>query len=205
MHPLDHHAMARLARALYESGLRPRQVLRKCYGVEFPEEFFVISEAELETTDSFTILPWALARTLDRGGPPETTAPLDSLERRIMDRDRDLIPLCLCHGADEGTLDGALGGEFLCYRRTELAAGRSTVFGIAFEADPESPITVRGDSLLSALHEHSVADAIWAEQWRRRTAGHSGGSVFDDEDVATFRAIAVEIEELRRRLAAPNA
>ncbi|GAB3870016.1 hypothetical protein GCM10029964_003590 [Kibdelosporangium lantanae] len=196
MHPLDHHAMARLARTLYESGLGPREVLRECYGVEFPEEFFVIAEAAPQLMTRFTILPWALAR----GGPPPTTAPLDRLDRKVIDRDPDLIPLCLCLGVDEGVLDGALGGEFLCYRRSELAAGRSTVLGVAFEAGPQDPVTARGDSLLSALHGHRVADAVWMEQERRRTAGHSGGGLFDDEDVAAARAVVAEIEDLRRRL-----
>lgn len=191
----DHQSMARLALALYENGSGPREVLRECYGVGFPEEFFVVSEAMPQLMFHYTILPWALAR----GGPPRTAGPLDSLERRVLDRDPDLIPLGLCLGDDDGT-GPDLDGEFLCYRRSELAAGRSTLVSVAFEANPEDPITARGSSLLAALHEHHVANATWTEQERRRTAGHSGGSVFDDEDVVAARECVADIEELRRRV-----
>jgi hypothetical protein len=46
--PRDYPSMARLARALYETGLGPREVVRDCYGVELPEEFFVLHEADPE-------------------------------------------------------------------------------------------------------------------------------------------------------------
>lgn len=39
-----HRPMARLARALYEAGLPPEQVLRECYGVDLPREVFVIAK-----------------------------------------------------------------------------------------------------------------------------------------------------------------
>jgi hypothetical protein len=195
----DHHAMARLARALYEAGHDPRQVMRECYGVAFPDEFFAIAEASPQLMFDFTILPWGLARPLNRGGPPRTTAPLDSLDRPVLVRDPDLIPLGLCLGVDEGIGTG-LGGHFLCYRRSELAAGRSTVVSVEFRADPDSPITTRADSLLTALHEHHTANATWMAQWRRRTAGHSGGSIWDDEDLAAAQEFVADIEELQRRL-----
>ncbi len=195
----DHHALARFAHALYKSGLGPREVLRECYGVEFPVEFFVISEAEPQLMFRFTILPWALARTPDRGGPPRTAALLDSLDRRVLDRDPDLIPLGLCLGVDDD-IDFGLGGEFLCYRRSELAAGRSAVFSVAFDNTAESPITAWGDSLLEALHEHHAANAVWTGQERRRTAGHSGGSAFDDEDVAAANKCVTDIEALQREV-----
>lgn len=196
--PFNHHAMADKARALYEAGRDSREVMRECYGVAFPDEFFVIAEASPHLMFDFTVLPWGLARPLDRGGPPQTTAPMDSLERRVLEHDRDLIPLGLCLGVDEG-IGAGLGGHFLCYRRSELAAGRSTVVSIAFEAGPDSPITVRADSLLAALHAHNVENEAWMTQWRHATAGHSGGSVYDDEDLAAAHEMVADIDELRRR------
>jgi hypothetical protein len=188
--------MARLARALYETGLDPREVLREHYGVEFPDEFFVISEADPDLLFDFTNQPWELALPLDRGGPPPTTDPMDDLEREILARDPDLVPLGLCLNIDAG-----FGGLFLCYRLSELEAGRSTIFSVEYDVTPESQITRRADSLLAALHEHHTANATWQEGERRRTAGRSGGGV-DDEDVRTARAFVADVEELRRQVAA---
>ena len=199
--PVDHHAMARRARALYEAGRDPREVIRECYGVDFPDEFFVVAEATPRLMFNYTVLPWGLAQPLDRGGPPQTTDPLDRLDRPVLVRDPDLIPLGLCLGVDEG-IGAGLGGHFLCYRRSELAAGRSTVVSVDFHADPDDPITPRADSLLAALHAHLTENEIWMTQWRHRTAGHSGGSVWDDEDLAAARQFVVAVEDLRRRLTA---
>jgi hypothetical protein len=196
--PFDHHAMARNARALYEAGLGPREVMREGYGVAFTDEFFVIAEADPELMFDFTALLWGLARPLDRGGPPQTTAPLDTLDRRVLVRDPDLIPLGLCLGVDGG-IGAGLGGHVLCYRRSELAAGRSTVVSLDFHAGPGSPVTTRADSLLAALHAHHIENEAWMTQWRRRTAGHGGGSIWDDEDLAAAHELVVDIEELRRR------
>jgi hypothetical protein len=201
--PFDHHAMARRARALYEAGRDPREVMRECYGVAFPDEFFVIAEASPELMFDFTVLPWELARPLDRGGPPQTAAPLDNLDRRVLDRDPDLIPLGLCLGVDEGIGTG-LGGHVLCYRRSELAAGRSAVVSVEFRTRPDSPITPRANSLLAALHAHLTENVAWMRQERHRTAGHSGGSTWDDEDVAAAEEGVAGVEELRRRLTAHN-
>ena len=197
--PSDHHAMARRARALYEAGRDPREVMRECYGVDFPDEFYVVAEATPRLMFKYTVLPWGLARPLDRGGPPQTTAPLDTFERPVLDRDPDLIPLGMCLGVDEG-IGAGLGGHFLCYRRSELAAGRSTVVSIDFQADPDCPITPRADSLLAALHAHLTEDEIRMTQERHRTAGHSGGSTWDDEDLAAAHEFVAKIEELQRRL-----
>lgn len=193
--------MARLALALYEAGRGPREVLRECYGVEFPDEFFVIAEAAPRLAFTFTVRPWALARPLDRGGPSQTNSPMDSLDGKLLVRDPDLIPLGWCLGDDYGTDEEGDGlyGQFLCYRRSELAAGRSTVFSLDFSANQDDPITARPDSLLAALHKHHVANAAWVAAERRRTAGHSGGGL-DDEDVEIAREYVADIEDLRRRV-----
>ena len=38
------------------------------------------------------------------------------------------------------------------------------------------------------------------EQWRHATAGHSGGSIWDDEDLAAAHQFVADIEDLRRHL-----
>jgi hypothetical protein len=191
----DYPSMARLAQALYETGLSPREVLRECYGVEFPDEFFVLREADPELPFYFTNQPANLAIPLDRGGPPLTDDPMSNRERAVRARDPDLVPLVLC-------LNNYVrfGGMLLCYRLSELAAGRTTVFGIEYYATPDSQITRCADSLLAALHEHLAANAYWTEQERRRTAGHSGGSTVDDEEVEMAHEMVGEIEELRRQV-----
>ena len=191
----DYPSMARLARALYETGLGPREVLRECYGVEFPAEFFVLHEADPSLLFLFTNQPANLAVPLDRGGPPPTADPMSKTERDVFTRDPDLVPLVLCLKAY-----AAFGGKFLCYRLSELAAGRSTVFAIERYATPDSEITRAGDSLLAALYEHHTAHLAWVEAEERATAGQSGGGTVDEEDIAIAQERLVEIEDLRRQV-----
>lgn len=132
----DYPSMARLARALYETGLGPREVLRECYGVAFPDEFFVLHEANPTLLFLFTNQPANLAVPLDRGGPPPTADPMSNSERDALTRDPDLVPLLLCLKAH-----AAFGGRFLCYRLSELAAARSTVFTIERYPTRDSEIT----------------------------------------------------------------
>ncbi|MFI9455207.1 hypothetical protein [Amycolatopsis sp. NPDC052450] len=197
----DYPSMARLALALYEAGHSPREVIRECYGVGFPSEFFIVADAAPKLMFQYTVRPWMLARPLDRGGPLQTDAPMDSLDGKVLARDPDLVPLGWCLGEDEGTDDEqGLANQILCYRRSELEVGRSTIFGIDFSADQEDPITPRGDSLLAALLKHHVANADWVRWERRRTAGHSGGGL-DDEDVQVANQYVTIIEELLRQVA----
>ena len=122
--------MARLARALYETGLTAEEVLRECYRVDFPAEVFVIADAgpySLDTLTMFTNQPWKLAVPLDRGGPAPTADSMAQTERKLIALDPDLLPLAglLGHGA-ESEDDNLI----LCYRLSELSAGRSTVFDV---------------------------------------------------------------------------
>lgn len=190
----DYPSMARLARALYETGLGPREVLRDCYGVDLPNEFLALREANPELLFYFTNRA-KLAVPLARGGPPPEPSPMDENERAALARDPDLVPLVLCLNNYAG-----FGGMLLCYRLSELAAGRTTVFTIEYDAGPDSEITRRADSLLAALHEHHAANADWAEQERRRTAGHSGGGTVTDEDVTMAHEMVAELEEIRRQV-----
>lgn len=197
--------MARLALALHQAGRDPREVMRDCYGVDFPDEFFVLAETMPRLMFDYTIRPWALARTLDRGGPPQGDDLMDALDSRVAARDPDLLALGLCLGEDLDPVDEqdddytGVGGQYLCYRLSELAAGRSTIFSVDFRAKPEDPITPRGPSLMTVLHKHLVANALWVERERRRTAAHSGGGL-DNDDVLDARQIVDQLETLRRRL-----
>ncbi|WP_189160522.1 hypothetical protein [Lentzea pudingi] len=142
----DYASMARLARALHDEGLNPREVLRQCYRVEFPEEFFVIAEAGPFTLDlrvDFSNQPWELAVPLDRGGPAVSPDSLHEIEQRIYVRDPDLVPL-----ARLVNTDARHGDSVLCYRLDELGAGRATVFSIWREVEPVSEIehTVPSDT-----------------------------------------------------------
>ncbi|MBE1496018.1 hypothetical protein H4696_003118 [Amycolatopsis lexingtonensis] len=186
--------MTRLARALYERGLDPRAVLRECYGVAFPDEFFVLAEARPVLMFEYTYQPWDLAVPLTRGGPPPDRT--DDLETDILARDADLVPLGVSY-----SIGSAFGGVFWCYRVTELAAGRSTIYSIEYDVTPESPVTRLADSLLDALYRHHVEGAESLKRERERTIGfRSGGGEVDDGEVETAKLFVERIEELRRRV-----
>lgn len=68
----DYASMVRAAIALYGEGRTPREVLRELYGVGFPEEFFLLAQADPYTLDlsvDLTWQPWELATSPDEGGP----------------------------------------------------------------------------------------------------------------------------------------
>jgi hypothetical protein len=198
----DYVSMTRLARALYETGFGSREVLRECYGVAFPDEFFVLAEAKPVLMFEYTFQPWDLAVPLDRGGPPEDgTDGTDDLEIDILARDPDLLPLGVCHST--ARTGDHFGGMFLCYRLTELAASRSTIFSIEYDVTPESPVTQRADSLLAALHWHHTEGAKSLAAERERTLGYrSGGGEVDDEEVATAQLFVMRVAKLRARAGA---
>ena len=194
----DYASMVRLALALYEDGLKPREVLRECYGVEFPEEFFVIAEAGPFTLDlrvDFTNQPWELAVPPARGGPASTPDSLDETERRIFARDPDLVPLARLFNTD-----ARHGDSVLCYRLDELGAERTTVFGIWREVEPGSEIERCGDSLLVVMHEHH-ADIHRMLEWQRHHPSNRGAGSVDAEEVNEARSSVEQVKELQRRLA----
>lgn len=190
----DYPSMIRLARALYETGLGPREVLRECYGVAFPDEFFVLAETKPVLMFDYTYQPWDLAVPPDRGGPAEDGT--DDLETDILARDADLVPLGVCY-----SIGDAFGGMSWCYRLTELAAGRATVFSIEYDVTPESPVTLVTDSLLAALRRHHMEGAESLAAERERTLGYrSGGGKVSDEEVETAQLFVERVDELRRRV-----
>lgn len=189
--------MSHWARSLYERGLTPEQVLRECYGTDCPRELFVICENEpvrLSLPVNFTNQPWKLAVPLARGGPRPTSDSMEGFERKIFDRDPDLIPLALFLDSH-----AVHGGSLICYRLTELAAGRSAVFSIRRSLSDGDGIRPAGDSFLSALHAHH---ADLHRQLRRRLESPSnlGDGSIDETAVAEAQEWVDRIESLRRRV-----
>lgn len=206
----NYTSMVRLAQASYENGAGPQEVLHQCYGVEFPEEFFVIADADPSVhkwlLGWWPLLPWELAIRPPRG-LPFRSEPYDDTEREILARDPDLVPLVLCESSVSHFAWG-FTGSCLCYRLSELEAGRTTIFrthssysGVGLDPGVDPDEIVRcGESLLAALHQHHVEDLAGVEWAWRRSANHSGGGWADDDDVEVARSELADIEELQRRV-----
>jgi hypothetical protein len=194
----DYASMARLARALYEAGQGPREVLRGCYEVEFPDELFAILEAgsrALPLMWVYTNQPWELAVPPDRGGPRPAAHRLDDVEQRILARDPDLMPLGLILSSQS-----RWAGSVLCYRLGELGAGRTAVFGIARDVAAEDQVVRCGASLLEVLLEHH-ADVLSGLEREWRDPSNFGAGSVDLEELAEVRSLVERIEELRRQVA----
>jgi len=194
----DYGSMARLARALYETGLEPREVLERCYGVDFPNELFSIVEAgrrALGLLLVYTNQPWELAIPPDQGGPRPEPHVLDAVERKIFARDSDLVPLGLILDSHSRWV-----GSVLCYRLAELSARRPTVFGIKEEVTPDDQVVRCGESLLEVMRVHHVDVLEGLEREWRHPSNFGAGSV-DLEELAEVRSLVERIEELQRSLA----
>ncbi|MGR3932383.1 hypothetical protein [Streptomyces sp. BRA346] len=199
----DYGSMARLARALYDSGLGPREVLREAYGASFPEEVFVIVGAGLSSLDLlayFANQPWQLAVPPERGGPADVPGPLDDTERLVLALDPGLVPLVQIPAATSAGDD-----HIVCYRTEELRAGRSTVFCLRSAAYPYSEVrdaeAVRcGDSLLDVLYEVHADEARRLDEESRQPWNRGAGAV-DRAEVEQAHASLELVEELRRKAA----
>ncbi|HZX38090.1 MAG TPA: hypothetical protein VFF37_07125 [Streptomyces sp.] len=191
----DYVSMARLARALYEQGANSREVVLQCYGVGFPEEFFVITEAGTEALDlmvDYPNQPWQTAIALDRGGPAPTPHSLAGMEQRVFARDQDLMPLVWC--VKTGVMHG---NSLLCYRLSELRMRRSTVYRVALPVEAHHGIVHCGDSLLTALHEHHASYVGWLEKELGDPANARRGGPAKEE-VTEMQELVTLIEELQR-------
>ncbi|MGW1598251.1 hypothetical protein [Streptomyces sp. NPDC002343] len=194
----DYTSMVLLARALYTRGLGPREVVRECYGVDFPEEFFVLAEAgpvSLDLMATFTRLPWRLAVPPDRGSPADLPGSSEDTERKIFARDPDLVPLLL--GVNTNL---SHGGEMHCYSLAELRNGRTTVFGVWKDVAPHNEVVRCGDSLLAVLHEHHTQYVQWLEEQAWDPSNVRTDPV-DEETLAEVRELPRVIDGLQRRAA----
>jgi hypothetical protein len=210
-----YRSLVHLARGLYLTGLGPREVLAECFGVTFPDELFVIVEADPYDAipGDTTNLPWELAVPLDRGGPVVRPTPLMwPAERRIFTWDPDLVPLVALygdyrvdHGAKTPQPRVPHGDLIHCYRLSELAAGRSTVVGVPWHqaeedlADGEWYVKPCGQSLLTVLHEY-LAARHRLNEWEIMQPWNWGAGSIDDTMVEESRECVAEIGALQRRL-----
>ncbi|MET9014048.1 hypothetical protein ACWCPX_14135 [Streptomyces olivaceoviridis] len=193
----DYASMARLARALYETGLGPREVIRECYGTDFPDEFFLLAEKNPYTLDlliNFTNQPWRLAIPLRQGGPPPEPDSQDRIERRAFAYDPHLVPLALPLGVDT-----ALKGRVICYHLDELSAGRPTTFGIRKTVDIDDETERYDGSLLDILHQHH-ADFLRRLTNRSDLPSNRGTGAVDNEDIEEAQDILNRIEALQHEL-----
>lgn len=194
----DYASMARLARALHASGRSPRQVIRDCYGVEFPGEFFAVADAPpaaLYLPGDFANQPWKLAIPLERGGPPEEPDFMDEIERAIVARDPDLVPLLLLV-----EVDAQHGDLVLCYRLAELAAGRTVIEGLP-QLDPDGEVVRCGDSLLAVLREH-LADIHRMLEYQRSRPANRGAGAIEQDEVDRAWSLVERIDQLAGRVRA---
>lgn len=194
----DYPSMARLARALYERGASPRDVLRACYGVDFPDEFLMMAELfpwEPGLSPSYTNQPWQLAISLDRGGPDPMPDSMNRIEQEILARDPGLLPLAQLRGYYLGPANSVL-----CYHLDELAAGRPTIFGVKDPDEYDFEATRWGDSLLDVLHQYYIAYHTKTEQEYNSPRNRGAGSL-DEQDVERAASDLEKIQDLQRRLA----
>lgn len=193
----EYPAMARLARALHENGLNTEQVLRECYGVHLPRELIVIADAgpyALDLLVMWTNQPWQLATPLGRGGPAAKADTIDPMERRFRELDPDLLPLLFLVRPGIDVTDDEL---VLCYRLTELAAGRSTVFGAHKETTDPDQVVRRGDSLLAVLHGHHTA---YLDELREELAKsyRLEADFVDEDEIDEIVTLVEQLEDFQR-------
>ncbi len=193
----DYASMARLARALYRHGLGPREVLRECYGVSFPEEVFVVTDArplKPRLLMDLTNQPWLLVLPTERGGLPEEPYGDHEVERELFHRDPDLLPLATMLDADDEH-----GDLVACYRLSELADGRTTVFGCYLTHVLDDKVSRHGDSLLEVLHKH-VAEHLRQVKDEVGQPGNLGAGSLDDQNIASAQQMVERVEEFQREV-----
>ncbi|GAA2365597.1 hypothetical protein [Streptomyces cuspidosporus] len=193
----DYSSMARLAHALYENGLSVPEVMRECYGVDLPTEFLVLAEVDLWRLDLLFVCtrqPWWLAVPPTRGGP--VTAPDSSAgtERKLLALDPDLLPLGYTLGTNSPPWHNR---EVVCYRLSELAAGRATVFRLREKTTRLDRVKQRGESLMTVLEELHAAELRETER-----QVHDLDIGAQEELVGAARELIEQVEELRRKVAA---
>ncbi|MFJ4741140.1 hypothetical protein [Streptomyces sp. NPDC088775] len=194
----DYPSMARWARALYETGRGPREVVRECYGTDFPEEFFLLAEENPHASDllvDFTNQPWRLAVPLSEGGPPPEPDSREEIERRVFARDPGLLPLVVSLG-----MDTPLSNRVFCYHLDELHAGRPTVFGIGKSVRANEETVRFGGSLLDVLHRHH-ADYLALLTRQIGLPSNRGTGALIDEDVEEAQLLLEQVEQLQQKLA----
>lgn len=185
--------MAAAARTAYAKGHDREAVLRGLYGVSFPPELFALLDAGLERFDFLfepTDMPWQLATPPERGWPWVDFAYSGHTEAELLELDGDLVPLVDLLGVPRHT------EHLLCYRLSELAAGRATVVSVhperTWAPGAESP------SLLDGLWRMATAriDDMRAEMEDPRN--FRTGAPWEEEDVQAMEEIRTVLGGLLR-------
>lgn len=176
----DYVAMANVARKLLEKGCSREEILRACYGVDFPEELFVLVEMNEEDREPnllFFPRPFGLLTPLEWGGPSVKTGIFEELQARLSAFDPGLIALVILYGDHYD-----YSGSVLCYHRAELAQGRSTVFGFQRDLTDVTALKRYGDSLASVVHEALEDHARrLAKEWEHPS--NRGAGSLDEEEL----------------------
>ncbi|MFI7636896.1 hypothetical protein [Nonomuraea sp. NPDC049400] len=195
----DYSSMARLAQGLYERGLSVSEAMRECYGVDLPLEFLVLAEADLWRLDLLIVCtdqPWRLAVPPARGGPVAGGSS-NEVAQKLLTLDPDLLPLGYTLGKKSPSWDNK---EVLCYRLSELTAGRPTVFSLREKTTRHDKVKRRGDSLMTVLEELHLQELRETEREMK-----DWDSAAEEEIVGAVRELVKQVEELRRKLAAREA
>lgn len=193
----NYASMAHLARALYETGLGPREVIHECYGTVFPEEFFLLAEKDAYMLDllvDFTNQPWQLAIPLSQGGPPPEPDSRDWIERNTFAYDPHLVPLALPLGADT-----AFKSQVICYHLDELRAGRPTTFGIRKTMGTDDEIKRYDLTLLEVIHQHH-ADFVRLLIHQSHLPSNRGTGAVGTADIEDAQEMLNRVEALQRAL-----
>ncbi|MGW7364366.1 hypothetical protein ACWGI8_13290 [Streptomyces sp. NPDC054841] len=204
----DYPSMGRFAAALYEHGCTDREVIRRCYGVEFPDEFFLFARAdddaeEVELVDGGCLV-WELASPSTRGGLRMQANPVWRAELQAFAIDPGLIPLT------DLPNEGRYGSCLICYHTEELAAGRSTVFGlrdrsyghgVVPEFGPDTRPERYGPSLLAVLHENESDKLRGVQEEAADPRNYTGFGAITSDQVEEQRHWVQLVEDLQRRLA----
>lgn len=191
----DYASMTRLARALHEAGLGPREVLRECYGVVLPHELFVIVDGgmgRLRLWARFTNQPWQLAIPPDRGGPAAVPTSMIDTELRLFSEDPDLMPLFRMPAVAFDTPD-----QVVCYRLSALREGRSTAFWLPQSA-PAREAQRCGETMLEVLHGEHFRAVRRLQEEQNDPSNWGAGSVDDEEVEEAYEALE-RVRELQRR------
>ncbi|MFI0418831.1 hypothetical protein [Spongiactinospora sp. 9N601] len=187
--------MVRLAEALYAQGLSPAEVLRQCYGVDFPTEFFLIVREGLRYSRplaAFTKLPWSLGVPPGEEPPYSLALLTEGAVRRIFVRDPDLVPLVRLTD-----LVNTPERPMICYRLTELQAGSTAVFRVKVTAASHDEIVRCGESLLAVLRA-TYAERLRHMEWVVDQPSNRGFGAMDQQMVDDARALLERVEGLRR-------
>src|SRR6266508_2612080 len=197
----DYRSMVRFAVALAEHGHDDRAIIRMCYGVDCPDEFFMLSRHHWQRYALATNLPWQLiAPPQQRRQSPDP----DSMWRVELEAyaiDPGLVPI------DYLEDDYAeYGSALICYHLDELAAGRSTIFGLDdrygdhVRTFPPGTVPERyGPSWLAVLHGYERDKLRIVEEHYADLSNRGFGSI-ERKDVEKQLAEVRFVEELQVRL-----